>query len=175
MLILNLADSSTGVGALGFSGGAFLVQLITFVLAFLVLKRWAFKPIVRVMKQRREIIERGVHLGEKLEKEKEELDLKVEQLLGEARTKADAIVLEAQEEARQMIHEAEVAARQKVDNIVADAQVKIDLETAQAKAKLEKQIVGLIAEATEAIIEEKIDAKKDANLISQFLKERLGA
>jgi len=58
-------DSSSGLGALGISGQAFLIQLVTFLLAFLVLRQWAFKPIVRLLRERRETIDRGVHLGNK--------------------------------------------------------------------------------------------------------------
>ena len=172
MLIFNFADSSSGIGALGFSGGSFLVQLITFVLAYLVLRRWAFQPIIKVMRERRETIERGVSLGEQLEKEKTELDLKVEELLGEARTKADQIISGAEETARQTVREAETAARDKADVIVGDAKTRIDQEAARARVKLEQELVGLIAEATEAIIEEKVDPVKDTQLINKYLKER---
>jgi F-type H+-transporting ATPase subunit b len=175
VLILNFADSSSGIGALGFSGTDFLIQLVTFLLAFLILRRYAFKPIIKVMRERRETIDRGVNLGEQLEKEKEDLDTKVEELLNKARTEADQIISGAEETARQTVREAEAAARDKSDGIVADAQVRIEQETARARTKLEQEIVGLISDATEAIIEEKVDAKKDAQLITRVLKERVNA
>lgn len=175
MLILNFADSSSGIGALGFSGVDFLVQLITFLLAFLVLRRYAFKPIIKVMRERRETIDRGVNLGEQLEKEKEDLDSKVEELLAKARTEADQIISSAEEAARQTVRAAETTARDKADGIVSDAQTRIEQEAKRVRAKLEEEIVDLISDATEAIIEEKVDAKKDAQLINRVLKERARA
>ncbi len=172
MLITNFADSSSGIGALGFSGTDFLVQLLTFLLAFLVLRRYAFQPIIKVMRERREIIDRGVNLGEQLEKEKEELDNKVEELLNEARVKADEIISTAEDSARTTIREAETAAREKADGIVADAQVRIEQEAARVRAKLESDIVSLVSDTTEAILGEKVDDKKDIALISRVLKER---
>src|SRR5258708_7817319 len=85
-------DSSSGLGALGFDATAFLIQLITFVLAYLVLRRYAFGPIIKVLRERRETIEQGVKLGEQMQREKVELEAKVEQSLHEARQQADAII-----------------------------------------------------------------------------------
>ena len=51
-----------------------------------------------------------------------------------------------------------------------DAEARINEETEQAKRKLEKEIVGLVSEATEVIVDEKVDAKKDAALIAKALK-----
>src|SRR5487761_1330773 len=97
------ADSSSGLGALGVDGKAFLVQLATFILAFLVLKRYAFQPILRVMQQRQETIESGVKLGEQLRKQQAELESKVEETLHQARQQADGIIADAQDTGRQVI------------------------------------------------------------------------
>ena len=65
--LTNFGDSSSGLGALGLDGRALIIQLITFVLALLILKRYAFKPISKVLNERRELIESGVKLGEEMQ------------------------------------------------------------------------------------------------------------
>src|ERR1700689_1337769 len=112
-MLTQFADSSSGIGALGFSGQAFLIQLITFLLAYLVLRRYAFGPILSALQQRREKIAESVKLTEQLQKEKAELDEKVEQSLHEARQAADTIIAGAQDTARQTVRESEDTARQK--------------------------------------------------------------
>lgn len=171
ILLTQFGDSSSGIGALGLDGKALIIQLISFVLAFLVLKKWAFGPIVRMMDARRETIEKGVNLGEKMQKEQVEFEKKVASALADARKEADAILADAHSQARDAIHEAEEKAREKAENIVAEAQERIDQQTAQARQKLEKELVGLIADATEAVVGEKVDAQKDAALINKALKE----
>src|SRR3954464_12210212 len=109
------AESSSGLGALGVDGKAFLIQLITFVLAFLVLKRYAFKPILKVLAERRDTIEQGVKLGEEMQKERTRLQTQVEQKLHEARQKADEIIATAQDTSRQTVREAEDKARTKAE------------------------------------------------------------
>lgn len=166
-------SSSSGIGALGVSGQALLIQLITFVLAYLVLKRYAFKPILKVLQERRETIESGVRLGEEMQKERDELDRKVNETLHDARLKADGIVAEAQDAARERQREAEEKARQKAENITAEAHTRAEQESAQLRKKLEKELVGWVSEATEAIIDEKVDAGKDAALIDKALKRQI--
>jgi F-type H+-transporting ATPase subunit b len=165
-------SSSSGLGALGVDPKAFLIQLVTFVLAFFVLRKYAFKPILKVLDQRRETIESGVTLGEEMKNERAKLEDEVADALHTARQEADTIVSQAQESGRQAIREAEDKAREKAAGILAEAEARITQDTARARKQLEKELVSLVAEATEAIIEEKVDAKKDAALIERALKER---
>ncbi len=169
LLINGFGDSSSGLGALGFSGSAFLIQLITFVLAFLILKKYAFKPILKIMKERQETIESGVELGERMKKEQVEMDEKVKKELYEARTKADAIIADAQDTAKETVRGAETKALEKADVILADAKEKAEQQARQTKQKLEGEIIELVAEATEVLTEEKVDAKKDSSLIAKAL------
>jgi len=167
-----LAASTSGIGALGFNGTSFLIQLITFILAFLVLKRYAFGPIIKVLNERHKVIDEGVKLGEKMKEDEAKLEAEVEKTLHETRAKADDILASAQESARQAIRSAEEQAKAKADNILDAAENRIVQETAQARTKLEKEIVGLVADVSEAIIKEKVDVKKDAELIDSALKEQ---
>lgn len=163
---------SSGLSALGVDGQAFLIQLITFVLAYFVLQRFAFKPILKVLRQRRETIESGVKLGIEMKKERAKLEDEIEKALRKSRVEADQIISSAQDSARQAIREAEEKAREKAAGILKEADSRISQDVARARKKLEAETVSLIAETTEAILKEKIDTKKDANLIERLLKER---
>ena len=169
-LLTHFGESSSGLGALGVDGRAFIIQLITFVLAYLILRRYAFGPILKVLQERRETIESGVKLGEQMQKEKAELEASVEKTLHEARQKADSILSDAHDAGRQAIRDAEEKARDKAAGVLAEAESRIAQDTARARQQLEKELVGLVSEATEAIIEEKVDASKDAQLIAKALK-----
>jgi F-type H+-transporting ATPase subunit b len=165
-------SSSSGIGALGIDSRALVIQLITFVLAYFVLRRYAFKPILKVLQERRELIESGVKIGEEMQKERVELDKKVSATLRDARLQADGIVSEAHDAARDTVAEAEEKARQKADNITADAHTRAEQDKQQMRKQLEKEVIGWVSDATEAIIDEKVDATKDASLIDRALKSR---
>ena len=164
------ASSSSGLGALGIDGKAFVIQLITFALVFLVLKKWAFKPIAKILDDRRKTIEAGVNLGEEMKKQQIAMEAKVADELTKARKEADDIVAGAEETSRQTIREAEAKAQEKAAIIVKEGEERAENEMTRARKKLEVEIVGLVSDATEAIIGEKVDATKDAALIDRALK-----
>lgn len=171
-LISNFAASSSGLGALGVDGKAFIIQLVTFVLAFLVLMRYAFKPIIKILRERQQVIENGVNLGELMEKEKEKLKSEVDKTLHDSRIKADEIIRSAQGAAKDTISEAENKAKMKADQIIESSKTRIDQETNIARTRLEKELVGLVADATEVVVRQKVDTKTDRVLIEQALKEQ---
>jgi F-type H+-transporting ATPase subunit b len=175
VILKQFADSSSGIGALGIDGKALVIQAVTFLLAFWVLKHWAFGPIVKLMEQRRKTIEQGVKLGEEMQKEKAALEARVAKALHEARAKADEVVAAAQTQGRQTVQAAEDKARTKAEGIIATAEDRVKQDVNRARKQLEGELVGLISEATEAIIDEKVDAKKDAALIGKALKEHAKA
>ncbi|HTH72180.1 MAG TPA: F0F1 ATP synthase subunit B [Candidatus Pristimantibacillus sp.] len=173
LIVTNFAEAeASGIGALGINGKAFIIQLITFVLAFFVLKRFAFGPIVKIMNERRKTIEAGVELGEQMKKDQAAMEAKVTETLADARTQADGIIAAAHDTSRQAIREAEDKARDKAADILKQADDRITADTKRARKQLESELVGLISEATEAIIGEKVDAQKDAALIDRALKEQ---
>ncbi len=167
--------SSSGIGALGFSLSGFLIQLITFIIALLVLRKWAFKPIMKVMKERRDTIEKGVTLGIAMEKEKAELEEKVAKTLQDTRVRADKIISDAQSTSRELVREAEEEAAKKSGLIIKSAEERAEQEVSLAWHKLESRIASLVADATEAVVEEKVDEKRDSALIDKAIKERIKA
>ncbi len=166
------AAEASPLAALGVDARSLVFQLITFLQVFLVLKKFAFKPITKMLVERRKVIEDGVKMGQRMEKEKAKLDAEVVQVMRDARIEADKIIGNGQKEAREIIREAEKVGQRKVDTMLADAEARINEESEQAKRRLEKEIVGLVSEATEAIVEEKVDLIKDAKIIDKALKGR---
>jgi F-type H+-transporting ATPase subunit b len=168
--ITNFASEAAGGNALGLSGSAFLIQLVTFGLALWVLKKFAFGPILSILAKRRETIEAGVSLGEEMRQERAMVAEKSEAALKAARAKADAIVADAEAAARDRVRASEEEAAKKAAAIVKDGQARGEQEVVRARKAFQSELVGLVSDATEAIIDEKVDAKKDAQLIDRALK-----
>jgi F-type H+-transporting ATPase subunit b len=166
------SQSSSGISALGVDGRAFIIQLITFGLAFLVLKRYAFKPILKVLNERRLAIEKGIQLGEQMQKDQTELEAKIAKTLLDTRKQADEIITSAEATARAAIREAEENAKQKAENIMKAGEVQLAQEASKMRKAIEKDIVALVAETSSVIIREKVDVKRDSQLIERALQEQ---
>lgn len=174
MLLAQFGEAS-GPAALGISGQAFLIQVVTFLIVFLVLRQWAFKPIIKMLNARREVIENGVTLGEKMRAEEAKLEEQVAQKLHEVRKQADQLIADAETEGKQKVQAAEEAAVKRAETILQEAQAQIKQATERERKRLEKEVVGLVSEVSEAIIGEKVDATKDAALIDKALKGQKAA
>ncbi len=166
------ATEAAESGILGFNPQVLIFQIITFVLVFALLKKFAIDKIVAILDKRHQVIEDGVRLGRKLERERDQMDKELAKLTREARHEADRIIANAHKESREVLREAEKAARRKTDAMISDAEARIHEDTEAAKRKLEKDIVSLVSEATEAIVGEKVDPKKDAEIIKNIIQKR---
>ncbi len=165
-------DAAEQSGILGFNPQVLIFQILTFVLVFALLKKFAFDKIVAVLDNRHKVIDDGVRLGRKLERERDKMKEEAARITREARLEADRIIANSHKEAREILRDAEQAAKRKTDAMLADAEARINEDTQAAKRKLEKDIVGLVSEATEAIVGEKVDPKKDAEIIEKVIRKR---
>jgi len=171
---LDVFATSSGLGALGVSWSALVIQLITFILGFFVVKKYAVKPIMKVLDDRHQKIETGLKLSEKLIKQEKELQIKVENMIHQARIDADQILADSNEEAQAIVKKAEAEANRRAELIIQEAKERINLETSRAKKELEKDILTLIGDTTEALLREKIDRRQDIELISRLLNDQNG-
>ena len=74
---------------------------------FLLLKKYAFKPVIKLLEDRRKVIDDGVKMGEKLAKEQTKFDAKLAETMSKAREEADHIIATGHKEAREVVREAE--------------------------------------------------------------------
>ena len=161
---------ATSALPLGIDGRTLAFQFITFLLVFLVLRRFAVKPIVRLLDQRHKTIDDGVRMGLAMEKQKAKFDRELDKLMRDARHEADQIVARANKEARSIQREAEQEAKKKVNAMFVDAEERLAEEKVQARKNLEKELIKMVSDVTEAIVGEKVDAKRDAELVKKAMK-----
>lgn len=160
---------------LGIDLQAFLIQLGTFIIAFLVLRQWAFKPILRMLEERRRTIEDGLKLGETMRAKEEQLESDVAQKLHEARQEADRIIRTADVTAKQTVQAAEETAQKRADGIIKEAEERIAQSVARERKRLEQELVGLVADVSSAVIKKKVTEPEDRRLIEESLKEQQAA
>lgn len=164
------AKSAGGIAALGVDAKALVLQIVTFVIVFLILKKFAFHKIIAALAQRQETINKGVELGEEMERRKKRFDEEAAKIMHKAREEADRVISAGHQEAGALLKQAEADGARKIDALLADAHAKIEDETRRARVQLEGEVAVLVAEATERIIGEKLSAEKDASLIKRAIQ-----
>lgn len=165
------AEESQGIAALGIDPWAILAQGVTFLLLFIIIKKFALSRVVDTLEARRKTIEGSLDKAEELNRQNEEAEKRVNALLGEARKEAEEIMGKAREEAAVVIANGEKSATQKAEKIIADGSLQIEAEVIKAREALKKETLSLVAKATAAVLEESVDSKKNEALIKKALKE----
>lgn len=165
------AESAGGLSALGLDVKAFLFQLITFVLVLVLLRKYVYGRLVDTLESRRSAVLESLDNAKKAAAELEKTNESTAKLLKEARSEAADIVALARKEAAQVAEEAEAKASKKAEHIVEQAEARIHSDIASARLSLESELIGLVASATEKVIEQKLDLKTDAKLIKEALRE----
>ena len=163
-------EEAEGIAALGLDPIAIGAQLVTFLLLFWIVRKFALQGIVNNLQKRHDDINRGLHLTAELDKQKAELDKRVEDMLRAARKDADKVIAEAQTESSKISQAAEVTAGKKAEEIIKVAEGKIERDIAEARKGLRTEMAGLVTEATEAILGQKLDATSDRKLVEEYLK-----
>lgn len=163
--------SDTLFGALGLDARLLILQLLAFAFLVWFLGKFVYPYLVGAIDKRERAIEESVAAANEAEAKAEQTQKEVEKLFAKARKESSEIVETAHKEATAMVKEAEDKAKQRAEQIVSDARAQLDQDIIKARKMLRNETTELVALATEKIIREKIDAKKDKALIDTAVKE----
>jgi F-type H+-transporting ATPase subunit b len=164
------SSSGSGLGAFNINLKSFIFQLITFILVLLVFKRWILPPILKTLDARRKTLEDSLTDAQQTKDALAKAELRVEELLGKARTQADEVLAEAKKTGAAAIANSESAAAGRAATIIKDAEAQLGQERDKLREELRRELAVLVADATEKIINEKLDPKKDLSLIERAIR-----
>ena len=155
---------------LGINGKLLLAQIINFLVLLFVLYKFAYGPVLKLLDKRTKKIEKGLKDAEDAHKKLIEITEKERAVLVKARKQAQEIIAKAEEVAVKNKEEIIVTAKAQSEKILADSAKKIETEKVLMFQEVKKQVSELVIAATGKIIDEKIDASKDKELIEKAIK-----
>ncbi|RRO16780.1 F0F1 ATP synthase subunit B [Flavobacteriaceae bacterium 14752] len=136
---------------------------ITFLFLIVILRKFAWKPILGAVDSREKSIQKALDSAEEAKKEMQNLKADNEKMKQEARQERDAMLKEAQQMKKQMISEAAEEAAKKSDDIIAKAQTAIENEKKAAIHELRQQVAQYSIEIAEKVLKEELKDKKAQN------------
>ncbi|MBX4199383.1 F0F1 ATP synthase subunit B [Candidatus Saccharibacteria bacterium] len=163
-------DSSGGLGAFNINLKDFIFQLITFLIVLAVLRKWVIPKIVETMDKRQQTLEQSLANAKATEEALAKAEVRAEEILGRARKEADEALAETKKAAAGVIADAEAAAAGRAAIIIKEAEARLNEEREKLRQELRQELAVLVADATQKVIEEKLDAKKDMSLIERAIK-----
>jgi len=158
-----------------FSLGLFVFQTLIFIGLVLLLKKFAWKPILDAVNEREEGIKNSLEAAEKAKKEMASIVADNEKILKEARMERDAMLKEAREMKDKMISDAKAEASQEADKLIAVAKTSIENETMKAMTDLKNQIADLSIDIAEKVLRNELSNKKaQMSLVEKLVEEAEG-
>ena len=148
-----------------------VISLINLVLLFLIIKRFLFKPVKKVMQKRREEIESRYAAAEDAQKKAEENEARWSEKMEGAQEEADAILKDAADAARFRGDKIVSEAQERADGILRSAKTEAELEVQKAQAGIKDEIVTVSSALVEKLLEREVNEKDHRELIDSFLSE----
>ena len=154
-----------------FSVGLFFWQSLLFIALILLLKKFAWGPILSAVEEREEGIKDALEAAEKAKAEMQALNADNERILAEARIERDVLLKEAREMKDKIVNEAKDQANTEADKILISAKEQINNEKMKAITELKNQVADMSIDIAEKILKSELsDKNKQNELVAEALK-----
>ena len=152
--------------------GTIFWSTLIFLSFFLLLAKFAWKPILNAVKARDEMIKGSLESAEKAREDMKRLQADNEGILRKAREERELILKEGREIRDKMINEAKDKATEEAEKLVEKARVGIEREKDKALSEIHDQVAFLSVEIASKLLGEKLKESEQQNkLIDSYLKE----
>lgn len=155
-----------------FSVGLFFWQSLLFIALILLLKKFAWVPILTAVEEREDGIKHALEAAEKAKAEMQALNADNERILAEARIERDALLKEAREIKEEIVNDAKELANTEADKILTTAKDQINNEKMKAMTELKNTVATLSIDIAEKVLRSELtDKKKQEDLVANALNE----
>ena len=143
----------------------------TFILLLVILKKYAWKPILETLDKREEEIRASLEKVDKIHDEYSKIDQKRQEILNEAEQKAKEIIADSRKAAVEAVQTIHKKAKQENQILLENAMRTINQEKAKATSELREESARIAVQLAGKIIEENLDDEKNRRLIEKYMKE----
>lgn len=152
--------------------GLIFWQLVIFGILLLLLRAFAWKPILGSLREREDSIESALRMADQAKLEMQQLKAGNEKLLADARLERDRILKEASDVANQLIEQAKNKATEEGSRMIVQAREAIQNEKNAALAEVKNTAAKLSIDIAERILRRELtDQPAQQQLVDSYLKE----
>ncbi len=152
--------------------GLLFWMLLSFSIVLLILKKYAWKPILEALQNREQSIQDSLDQAENARKDIEGMKADNERILQEARNERDILLREARETKDAIVGEAKDAAKKEAEGLLERARQEIHTEKLAALAELKGHVASLSIEIAEKVLQEQLANDEAQNkLVDRLLDE----
>ncbi|MFH1404875.1 MAG: F0F1 ATP synthase subunit B [Patescibacteria group bacterium] len=168
---VHATEASGGLGTLGINLKIFIAQLVNFLIVLIVLWKWAYKPIVKMLEQRTEKIEKGMKSAELSEKKLSELEVEKDKIIAMAKSEAQKIHELARAQAEERKQDMVNKAKSEVESVIVQGKAQLKSEKDAMLKEARKDIIEIAVAAVEKILVDQVDEKKSKSFAEEVVKK----
>jgi F-type H+-transporting ATPase subunit b len=152
--------------------GIIFWQIITLLVVLIVLGKFAWKPILAMIQEREQTVERDLHAADEARKIVAELQANQKQLIEEANIQREKIILEAESAKNSILEEASLEAKRLSQRMLEQARLVIAEEQEAAFERLKGEVVRLSVQVAEKLLEKELEPQnKQEALIYRLMQK----
>jgi F-type H+-transporting ATPase subunit b len=160
-----------GISDLGINLPVLLGQLLSFTLLLIVLRLLVYKPVLKLLDERRERIQEGLNAADRGREQGEQAAREAQAQIESARREGQQIIANAQQVAQRIQEEGRQQALQQQDAMLERARSEIQLERDSAISELRREFADLTISAAEKVIGQSLDRSAHQRLIDRAIAE----
>ncbi|MDB5201696.1 MAG: atpF [Ferruginibacter sp.] len=153
--------------------GLIVWTMLAFLIVLIILKKFAWKPIIKGLSDRENSIAASIATAEKVKLEMAQLKNENENLLAQAREERATMLKEAKEIKDRMINDAKNEAKVQASKIIADANASIANQKMAAITELKNQVGKLVVEVSEKVLRRELSGKAEQETFIRQLAEEV--
>lgn len=155
----------------GFEPILFLAQIINFLIIYWLLKKFLYKPVLKMLAERKQRIAQGLKDADESARLLEQTLQKEEKVLKDAQEKAKKLIEDAKAQSDLMLKQSELETKKKVEEMLEDAREQIKYETGVAQKELEVNIGKLAVSFLEKSVHGLFGDKEQKVIMKSALKK----
>src|SRR5688500_9488839 len=155
----------------GFNTSLFISQVISFLIVAFLLHRFAYKPILKVLEQRREEIAQGLANAEQIKKQLAEAEVSRQKTLADANAQANKLIEEARAVAAKVQEQETQRAIATAEQIIAKAREATALDHQRMLAELRKEVGQLVVRTTAQVAGKVLTTEDQKRLVEETNKQ----
>jgi len=168
----DLAELAKSTGeTFGFQKQLFISQVISFCVIAFLLHRFAYKPILNVLEERKQRIAEGLANADKIKAELASAQAKAQEIVGQAGQQANKIIEEARAVGAKEVEKASQQAIATANQIIAKAKESNDAELARMKAELRREVARLVVQTSTKVTGGILTADQQSRLAEDAAKQ----
>lgn len=152
--------------------GLLVWTFVAFLIVFLILKKFAWKPILSSLKARETGIADSLAMADKVKAEMAQLKNENESLMVQAREERAQMLKEARDIKDKIINEAKEQAKTEANKIITEAGIAIQNQKMAALTDVKNQVGTLVVEVAEKVLRRELSNKADQEI---FIKQMADA